>query len=267
MLVQVVKGISEFSINLKTLSCSYCDITYSNQPVAWLSWMCPHITLAISENESVFKNIHPQFTPFVPVIKQHAQSNTDCNMANIDKVFNCDEVTLFTNQYRAENRDHEFLRVYINGSIYTIWLPEMQWCFNGDMGETPLSDNDKSIAEKHVFENIKTGLFYNLRNIELKTPEITECTKINKKGLRFVGESTGKSFKVTVNYKQPLDKIRLNLSISGWHNIRGSKVVYYDAEKHILKFNHRALVIFEKALLDWCEMISIIYEKVSKKSN
>lgn len=258
MLVKVVKGIDQFQINLGPLSCSSCNVTYSKEPVSRLSWMCPHIALAIAENESAFVKIHPEFKSYVPFIRQHARSNTDQFLSNVSDIYNCNDVTLHQSHFDLESRNHEFLRIVLDNKMYTLWLPEFEWCFNADEITNPLSESNKRRIERLVFENVNIGLFYNLNRIVLANPKVTKSKKIGSSGLKFIGVNDGSQidFQVSAIYKISSQKIRLNLKISGWQRIKGSSVAYYDKESNSLDFKHKALTIFEEALLKWCNEIS-----------
>jgi len=268
MFVKVNKGIDEFQIDLKQLSCLSCHVTYSKEPISRLSWMCPHIALAIAENEYEFEKHHPLFKPYVPIIKQHAHSNSDSFLPDISSIYHCNDVTLFLSSFDLESRSHEFLRAALNNMVYTLWLPGFEWCFNGGQLINPLSESDKSRVERHIFEKINTGLFYDLNKIVLINPEVTDSRKIGNSGLKFVGASdTGASdYQVTVIYKKSSQKVRLNMKISGWHRIKGSSVAYYDVEKNSLELKHRALTVFEIPLLKWCDEITNHFNRIYELS-
>lgn len=268
MFVKVLKGIDEFQIDLKQLSCLSCDVTYSKEPISRLSWMCPHIALAIAENEYEFEKYHPLFKPYVPIIKQHAQSNTDRFLPDISSIYHCNDVTLFQSSFDLESRSHEFLRAVLNNMVYTLWLPGFEWCFNGGQLINPLSESDKTRVERHIFENVDTGLFYDLNKIVLINQEFTDSMKIGKTGLKFVGSSDTRAsdFQVTVIYKKLSKKIRLNMKISGWHRVKGSSVVYYDVENKSLEFKHRALAVFKEPLRNWCNEITTHFNRICKLS-
>ncbi|MEH8015634.1 hypothetical protein MN202_00170 [Rheinheimera muenzenbergensis] len=268
MLVTALKGIDELNVNLKCLSCSNCGVIYSRQPVSRLSWMCPHIALAITENESEFVKIHPEFKPYIPFIRQHARSNTDHFLPNVSNIYNCNDVTIFQSQFDLERRSHEFLRIALDNKMYTLWLPGFEWCFNADEITDPLSESNKRRIERLIFDNVNVGLFYNLNRIVLANPEVTKSKKIGSSGLRFIGVNDGNQidFQVSAIYKVSSQKIRLNLKISGWQRIKGSSVAYYDKATNSLDFKHKALTIFEEALLNWCNEITNYAKLISNVS-
>ncbi|MBH0080163.1 hypothetical protein NQT72_05685 [Pseudoalteromonas carrageenovora] len=271
MIVEVTKGIDHYKINLNELICS-CGSSYLNEKVSNLSWMCPHIALAIKKNTSTLQSLHPKFNAYIPIINQHAQSNTDYDLPNIKHLYSfIDEVpiTLFESCYDLDSRAHEFLRVCINDFVYTVFLPEMKWCINADMIDNPISETDKTKVELYIFENIQTKYYSQLKRIVLKNTDVLTSIKVNKSGIKFLGvsENHHDDFNVSTIIREPSIKIRLNLNIKGWELLKGSKVAYYSPVENKLEFNHRALSIFEKPLLEWCKMVSSNFNRIYNLEN
>ena len=231
-IVKVIKGITTYSIDLSVLKCS-CGAHFNNNKFNDLSWICPHLALAITQNkDSDFKSLIP-LKRFFPLIEQHSNCNTDYNMSEINE-----QLIFKGKNYQAEitrtvqclsTRDYEFIRVSIQGKVYTFWLPGLVWCMNGDMPNLPISEPQKQEISIFILNNFSSGFYVGLNELITTEPENICEAKVKKNGLKIKAtcKDSPDSFQVTTTFRNEIDKYRLNLKIKGWEDIKGSKVAFY----------------------------------------
>ena len=256
-IVKVNKGINTYSIDLSLLKCS-CGAHFKNNKFNDLSWICPHLALAITQNKySDFKSLI-SLKQFFPLIEQHSESNTDHNMSKIDE-----QIVFKGKNYQAKitrsaqcpsTRDHEFIRVSIQGKVYTFWLKGLVWCMNGDMTNLPISESQKQELSIFIINNFSSGFYIDLNELITTEPKNFCEAKVKKNGLKVKAtcKDSPDSFQVTINIKNDIDKYRLNLKIKGWEDIKGSKVAFYYPLENRLEIKNENLIIFSNELLKWC---------------
>jgi len=257
-IVKVNKGINTYSIDLSVLKCS-CGAHFNNNEFNDLSWICPHLALAITQNKySDCKSLIP-LKRFFLLIEQHSKSNTDHNMSKISE-----QLVFKGKNYQAKitraaqcpsSREHEFIRVSIQGKVYTFCFKGLVWCMNGDMPNLPLSESQKQEISIFIINNFSSSFYVGLNELITTEPKSICEAKVKKNDLkiRATCKDSPDSFQVTINFKNDLDKYRLTLKIKGWEDIKGSKVAFYYPLENRLEIKNKNLIVFYNELLKWCK--------------
>jgi hypothetical protein len=245
----------DYVINLTNMSCS-CGAKFDESLIPNFRDMCCHMTVAITNSKYSHPKLLQPYKKYFGSIEQHALSNTVENMPAIKGKYYFKSKKYKATLFQPDNsstRDHEFIRIMVRGRNYSLWLPGLVWCCNGDMYSLPIDQELKIMLIEFILNNMQHDMCQIPLELMLKKDE----TKKNK----IVGISScqGDKFKVTHIIKPNKDELRFNLKIFGWCHVKGTGVVRYIPKEDKLLFAQRCdssiAKLLTKSLLPWARFV------------